>query len=121
MQEDNIEASVILPIFFSYICHTLNLALNDFIKKNDDLDSLMEKTLIMTKILRSKPIIVHFDLLCPSYCKTRWTNQFDIFIWFLENLDKLEKLFQNATSEIASYLLKIPNVLELLFIYISKF
>lgn len=121
MQEDNIETSVGLPIFFPCICHTLSLALNDFIRDDYDLSSLMEQASIMTKVLRSKPIVARLNLVCPSYCPTRWTNQFDIFIWVLEHLDKLEKLITDATPQIANCLLQISNFPELIYLYIPKF
>ena len=121
LQEDNIETNVALPIFFPCICHTLSLALNDFIKDNEIMSFLMDNIIIFTKIFRSKPIVAHLDLVCPSFCKTRWTNQFDIFLWTLKHLSSIENLCKNATADIASLLLKIPNLPDMIYEKIPKF
>ena len=54
------------PFFSPCICLTQSLAFNDFIEENEDLDSLMTNTSIMTKILRSKPIVAHLNFFRES-------------------------------------------------------
>lgn len=68
-----------IPFWFSCICHTISLMLDDFFDNIDFLDELKNSSMMITKILRSKPLVSVLGIVCTSFCETCWTNQYDIY------------------------------------------
>jgi hypothetical protein len=83
--------------FLGCACHKLNLAVKDFL--NDpaaavaipifgdissqsivSFDILAEDLKKLSKFLNSKPIQANFDMPCPKFCPTRWTNLINIAV-----------------------------------------
>ena len=48
-------------------------------------------------------------MICPPFCETRWTNQYDIFKWLLSNYKTIEESFLKPPPSINDYLLRMPQ------------
>lgn len=109
MQKNNKLTIYAKPIWFSCLCHTISLALDDTFTEIEYLDNLQESTKLITKILRTKPMVASLGVICPPFCETRWTNQYDIFKWLLTNHKTIEESFLNPPPSIIDYLLRMPQ------------
>lgn len=110
-----------IPIWFSCICHTISLMLDDVFESIDFLTELNSSTKNITKIFRSKPVVSALGVVCTSFCETRWTNEYDIYTWLMKHFDIIEKTFMNPPLNIHPYLLKIPRFPVIFYNYIPRY
>ena len=96
-----------IPIWFSCLCHTISLVLDDIFESVDFLNELKTSTMLITKIFRSKPMVSTIGIICTSFCETRWTNQYDIFKWMIKHAKQIEQTFMNPPPLIHSHLKQI--------------
>lgn len=121
MQYNNKLTNHANPIFFSCICHTLSLVLDDVIKEIPFLSELNDSLSLLTKILRSKPVSSSLQIVCPKFCETRWANEYNILIWILIHFKIIEDVFTNPPPNIHKYLAKIPNFPKLFYVNIPDY
>ncbi|KAK8882751.1 hypothetical protein M9Y10_045392 [Tritrichomonas musculus] len=79
-----------IPFWFSCICHTISLMLDDVFDSIDFLNELKNSSIMITKILRSKPLVSVLGIVCKSFCETRWTNKYDIYRLLLKHSEEIE-------------------------------
>lgn len=70
-------------IWISCACHSLALAINDMIKKNEEFSTAYDNLSAAVSFLRTKNIINVLEAICPAICPTRWTGIFDIASWII--------------------------------------
>lgn len=121
MQRQNPKTIFSQQFWFSCICHTISLALDDAYESVDFLNELNTSTMLITKILRSKPMVSVLGIVCPSFCETRWSNEYDIYTWILKNHAKIEETFLNPPEIIFPYLQKIPDFPKFFYCYIPRY
>lgn len=65
----------------SCACHTTALGFNDTIDSIELLSNFKNNLKIIVNFFRLKTVTSQLQLICPSYCATRWTNFTDIILF----------------------------------------
>ena len=116
MQANNPKTFLAKPIWFSCICHTISLAIHDAINENQNLHFIHYFISDLSRLMRSKPMVSSLGILCPDYCSTRWTIEYDILYWVISHFRRIEEVFLNPPPNILPYLLKMIDFPNLLYI-----
>ena len=121
MQSRNPESILAIPIWFPCICHTLSLGLKDAIQNDYSLSYIESSVNLISIVFRAKPMVQALGIVCPSFCKTRWTIIYDIFHWILVHAKTIEDVFMNPPPSINKYLIKIIDFPSMFYDQIPMF
>ena len=83
LQYKSLDCNVKAIVYCPCMCHSVSLALKDFILENDIFNEMISNLRTVSEILKSKNITNIIFKVCPSYCVTRWTILFDIAHWIV--------------------------------------
>jgi hypothetical protein len=97
-------------IRMSCVCHTLSLAIHD-VSISSNFPKCFNANHEISLLMRKKPFRSYLKVVCPGWCKTRWTNAFDNGVWMLihsQNLINLRTkcpffLFKEFSSHLTTF------------------
>lgn len=105
--------------WMSCACHTTALAFTDTVNSIEILANFQEKLNKVTNFFRTKTVTSIIQIVCPSFCPTRWTNFTDITMFFINKNDIIYNFLINHYSLVQKYLAtnNIKNISIETFIY----
>lgn len=98
-------------------CHTLNLCLTKVREVDGHFNMHCTNIEEFSQTFNKKSVHQEFELSCPTVCKTRWTNIFDISRWIVCHAEQIIKfLIQPSSITIKAITLKYQTLIDAVYI-----
>ena len=93
--------------WMSCCCHTTALGFDDMTTSIETLSDFQNKLSKVVKFFRTKTVAAKINIICPSFCPTRWTNYADIMIFFIHKAEIITKFLVENQHLVQKYMKQI--------------